>query len=116
MKAFSLLQAERNREAIVEFEQFQERYPRHELAQDSLYWSGIGYSLDRQFSRCQKVMEDYLVTCKTGRYRPSADFRKAYCAQQAKDFQSSIKEFSVFLPMIPARKSVMRRGSYWVTH
>ena len=104
MKAYSLLQAERNKEAIVEFERFQERYPRHELAQDALYWSGIGYSLDGQFSRCRQVMDDYLGVYTTGRYRASAAFRKAYCAQQAKDFQTSIKEFSAFLRNDPGAK------------
>ncbi|HEY5706388.1 MAG TPA: tetratricopeptide repeat protein [Terrimicrobiaceae bacterium] len=97
MKAFCLLQAERGKEAIAEFEQFQERYPLHELAQDALYWRGIGHSLHGQFDRCRQVMDDYLDAHKAGRYRTSAAFRKAYCAQQAKDYQTSIKELSAFL-------------------
>ena len=97
MKAFSLLQAERSKDAIAEFEQFQERYPRHELAQDALYWRGTGYSLDGQFGSCRQVMDDYLDAYKAGRYRASAVFRKAYCAQQAKDYQTSIKELNAFL-------------------
>jgi tetratricopeptide (TPR) repeat protein len=97
MKAFSLLQAERSKDAIAEFEQFQQRYPRHELAQDALYWRGTGYSLDAQFGRCRQAMDDYLEAYKAGRYRASAVFRKAYCAQQAKDYQTSVKELNAFL-------------------
>ena len=101
MKAFSLLQAEQNKEAIAEFEQFLERYPRHDLAQDALYWRGVGSSLDGQFSRCRQVMGDYLDAYKAGRYRASAVFRKAYCAQQSKDYQTSIEELSSFLSDYP---------------
>ncbi|MFZ0710393.1 MAG: tetratricopeptide repeat protein [Terrimicrobiaceae bacterium] len=97
MKAFCLLQAERNKDALTEFEQFQEQYPRHELAQDALYWRGIGSSLDRQFDRSRQLMDDYLTAYKTGRYRASAVFRKAYCAQQSKDYQTSIEELKAFL-------------------
>ena len=101
MKAFSLLQAERHNDAVAEFEQFEERYPRHDLAQDALYWRGIGYSLDRQFSRCRQVMDDYLDTYKAGRHRTTAVFRKAYCAQQSKDYQTSIEELGSFLRSYP---------------
>jgi TolA-binding protein len=101
MKAFSLLQAERHKDAIAEFEQFQERYPRHDLVQDALYWRGVGASLDGQFSRCRQVMDDYLDAYKSGRYRARAVFRKAYCAQQSKDYQTSIEELSSFLRNYP---------------
>jgi TolA-binding protein len=97
MKAFCLLQAERNNDAIAEFDRFQERYPRHELAQDALYWHGIGLSLDREFSRCRQLMDEYLQRYENGRYRASATFRKAYCAQQKKDYQTSIGELYAFL-------------------
>jgi len=97
MEAFSLLQAGRNKDAIAAFARFEERCPRHELAQDALYWRGIGSSLDGQFSRCREVMDDYLRAYRTGRNRASAAFRKAYCAQQVKDYQTSIKELRAFL-------------------
>ena len=73
MKAFSLLQAERHKDAVAEFEQFEGRYPRHDLAQDALYWRGIGYSLDGQFSRCRQVMDDYLNDLQS---RSSSDDRR----------------------------------------
>ncbi len=101
MKAFSLLQAERHKHAVAEFEQFEQRYPRHDLAQYAVYWRGIGYSLDGQFSRCRQVMDDYLNTYKAGRHRMTAVFRKAYCAQQSKDYQTSIEELSSFLRKYP---------------
>jgi TolA-binding protein len=97
MRAFCLLQAERNKDAIAEFERFQERYPRHELAQDALYWRGIGLSLERDFSGCRQLMDEYLQRYENGRYRASAGFRKAYCAQQNKDYQTSIEELYAFL-------------------
>ena len=97
MKAFCLLQADRNKDAIAEFESFQSRYPRHELAEDALYWRGIGLSINREFSRCRQLMDEYLHRYRNGRYRASAEFRKAYCAQQNKDYQASIDELYAFL-------------------
>jgi TolA-binding protein len=97
MKAFCLLQAERNKDAVAEFERFQSRYPRHELAQDALYWRGIALSIDREFTRCLQVMDEYLERYQNGRYRASAEFRKAYCAQQNKDYRASIDELYAFL-------------------
>ncbi len=52
-----------------------------------LYWRGIGLSLQREFTRAREVMETYLSTFKSGRYCASAKFRKAYCAQQTKDYR-----------------------------
>ncbi len=101
MKAFSLLQSEQHKAAVSEFEQFEQRYPRHELAQDALYWRGMGYSLDGQFGRCRQLMDDYIDTYKAGRHRSTAVFRKAYCAQQSKDYQTSIEELSAFLSNHP---------------
>ncbi len=97
MGAFCLLQAAENKEALAEFERFEEQYPRHDLRQDAIYWRGIGCSLEREFERCREVMDTYLRTYKDGRYRASAAFRKAYCAQQMKDYQTSISELEAFL-------------------
>jgi TolA-binding protein len=97
MAAFSLLQAEDHRQAIAEFERFEEQYPEHDLREDALYWRGIGWSLQREFVRAREVMETYLSTFKGGRYYASATFRKAYCAQQTKDYQTSIRELEAFL-------------------
>jgi TolA-binding protein len=97
MGAFSLLQADKNKQAIAEFERFEEQYPRHDLRQDAMYWRAIGWSFERQFERCREVMDDYLGTYNSGRYRASAVFRKAYCAQQLRDFQTSVRELKAFL-------------------
>ena len=97
MAAFSLLQAEDHRQAIAKFERFEEQYPEHDLREDALYWRGIGLSLQREFARAREVMEIYLSTFKSGRYHASATFRKAYCAQQTKDYQTSIRELEAFL-------------------
>ncbi len=97
MAAFSLLQAEENRQAIAEFERFEEHYPEHDLREDALYWRGMGLSLQRDFVRAREVMDLYLGTFKSGRYYASATFRKAYCAQQTKDYQTSIRELESFL-------------------
>ena len=97
MAAFCLLQAEENQQAIAMFERFEEQYPQHDLREDALYWLGMGFSLKREFGRAREVMDSYLSTFKSGRYRASAAFRKAYCAQQAKDYQTSIRELESFL-------------------
>jgi TolA-binding protein len=101
MKAFCLLQAERNQDAVTEFERFQERYPGHEFVPDALYWCGVGLSLQKQFAVCREKMDDYLRKFSAGRYAASAAFRKAYCAQQARDYQTSIKELYAFLRDFP---------------
>ncbi|HEY5814703.1 MAG TPA: tetratricopeptide repeat protein, partial [Terrimicrobiaceae bacterium] len=101
MEAFCLLQAEDYPEAIAKLGQFQEQHSRHELKQDALYWRGVSWSLDRKFGRCREVMDEYLRAYKSGPYRAAASFRKAYCAQQAKDYQTSIKELEIFLREYP---------------
>src|SRR5262245_3737979 len=102
MAAFSLLQAEDRRQATAEFERFEEQYPEHDLREDALYWRGIGWSLQREFARAREVMDLYLSTSKSGRYRASATFRKAYCAQQTKDYGTSIRELEAFLREHPS--------------
>jgi hypothetical protein len=42
-------------------------------------------------------MDEYLQTYENGRYGASAAFRKAYCAQQLKDYSTSVRELGVFL-------------------
>jgi TolA-binding protein len=97
MGAFCLLQAGQNKEAVMEFERFEKLYPEHDLRQDAVYWRGTGWSLQREFERCRQVMDDYLRTYEDGCYRASAVFRKAYCAQHLKDYQTSISELEAFL-------------------
>jgi TolA-binding protein len=97
MAAFSLLQAEDYQQAIVAFARFEEQYPEHDLREDAIYWRGICLSLQREFTRSREVMETYLSTFKSGRYCASANFRKAYCAQQMKDYPTSIRELEAFL-------------------
>ena len=97
MAAFTLLQAEDYRQAIADFERFEEQYPEHDLREDALYWRGMGLSLQREFARAREAMNSYLSTFKNGRYRASATFRKAYCAQQMKDYQTSGAELEAFL-------------------
>jgi len=101
MKGFTLLLDEKNREAITTFEKFQKKYPDHEMAEDSAYWRGMGYSLDRQFEKSRRAMDDYLRKFRGGRYAGSATFRKAYCAQQLEDYETSIKELRSFLRTFP---------------
>jgi TolA-binding protein len=102
LRAISLLQAEDHRQATAEFERFEEQYPEHDLREDALYWRGIGWSLQREFERAREVMDLYLSTSKSGRYRASATFRKAYCAQQTKDYGTSIRELEAFLREHPS--------------
>ncbi|HEY5954448.1 MAG TPA: tetratricopeptide repeat protein [Terrimicrobiaceae bacterium] len=101
MAAFCLLQATENREAVAAFQRFEEKYPRHDLKEEALYWRGIAWSLQREFERCREVMDDYLRTHQDGRHRASATFRKAYCGQQMKDYQTSISELEDFLGNYP---------------
>lgn len=97
MKGFTLLLAEKNKEAVEMFEKFGKKYPDHELAESASYWRGMGYSLDRQFAKSRDAMDDYLRKYKEGQYSGSAVFRKAYCAQQLEDYQRSIRELRAFL-------------------
>jgi TolA-binding protein len=101
MAAFCLLQATENKEAVAAFQRFEEKYPRHDLKEEALYWRGIAWSLQREFERCREVMDDYLLTYQDGRNRASSAFRKAYCAQQMKDYQTSIRELEDFLRNYP---------------
>jgi hypothetical protein len=76
MAAFTLLQAEDPRQAIAEFERSEEQYPQHDLREDALDWRGIGLSLQREFTRAREVMDVYLSTFKSGRYRASATLKR----------------------------------------
>ena len=104
MKGFTLLLAEKNKEAIETFEKFGKKYPSHEMAEASAYWRGMGYSLDKQFEKSRRAMDDYLRKYKDGRYAGNAVFRKAYCAQQLEDYQTSIKELRSFLRTFPGHE------------
>ena len=104
MKGFTLLLADKNKEAIGAFEKFGEKYPSHEMAGPAAYWRGMGYSLDRQFEKSGDAMDDYLRAYKDGQYAGNAAFRKAYCAQQLEDYKTSIKELRSFMRAYPGHE------------
>lgn len=101
MRGFTLLLADRSKEAIPDFERFQREYPQHEMADAAAYWYGMSFSLDKQFERCRRAMSDYLTQRKDGAYKGGAIYRRAYCAQQLEDYQTSIKELQAFLKEYP---------------
>jgi len=105
MRGFTLLLAERNKEAVAAFEEFPKKFPQHELLEASWYWRGMGYSLDKQFERSREAMEDYLTRYKDGQYVGNAVFRKAYCAQQMEDYQTSTNELRTFMRKFPGHES-----------
>lgn len=101
MKGFTLLLAEKYADAVRAFEKFPKAHPGHELAGSAAYWRGMGYSLDRKFDKARGAMDDYLKQFKDGPHAGSAVFRKAYCAQQAEDYATSIRELRAFLRAHP---------------
>jgi len=101
MQGFTCLLAERYKEGIADFERFQQQYPQHEMADAAAYWHGMGFSLDKQYARCRTVMDEYLAQRKDGAYRAGAAYRKAYCAQQLEDYQTSIRELKAYLKAYP---------------
>ncbi len=101
MKGFTMLLADRPKEGIEAFETFQRSYPEHEMADANAYWRGMGYSIDKQFAKARSVMEEYLAQRKEGAFRGGATYRKAYCAQQLEDYQTSIKELTAFIKAYP---------------
>ncbi len=101
MKGFTLLLADRSKEGIECFEQFQTAYPNHEMADANAYWRGMGYSLDKQFEKCRSVMGDYLTQRKDGAFRDGAIYRRAYCLQQLEKYDDAIKEFTAYLKAYP---------------
>ncbi len=104
MKGFTLLLAEKNQEAVETFAQFEKKYPDHELAEAAAYWLGMGYSLDKQFAKARDALDDYLRKYKDGQYAGSAVFRKAYCAQQMEDYQTSIRELRSYMRAWPGHE------------
>ncbi len=104
MKGFTLLLAERNKEAIDTFERFGKKHPSHEMAEAAAYWRGMGYSLDKQFENSRCAMDDYLRKYKDGQYAGNAAFRKAYCAQQLEDYKTSTKELRAFMRAYPGHE------------
>lgn len=104
MEGFTLLLAEKNKEAVGAFEKFGEKYPSHELSGAAAYWRGMGYSLDRQFEKSRAAMDDYLRKHQGDQYAGNAAFRKAYCAQQLEDYRTSIKELRSFMRAYPGHE------------
>jgi tetratricopeptide (TPR) repeat protein len=104
MKGFTLLLAEKFSDAVRVFEKFPKAHPGHDLAGAAAYWRGMGYSMDRKFEKARGAMDDYLKHFKDGPYAGSAAFRKAYCAQQAEDYQTSIRELRAFLRAYPGHE------------
>lgn len=104
MRGYTLLQAERNTEGAAAFENFLKTYPHHELADAAAYWRGMSYSLDKQFSKCREAMDEYLAQYKDGQFRGNAVYRKAYCAQQMEDYQTSIKELRDYMRAYPGHE------------
>jgi len=104
MKGFTLLLAERNAEAVAQFEKFPGQFPGHELAEAAAYWLGMGLSLDKQFDKARSAMDDYLKAHKSGAFAGSAHFRKAYCAQQMENYPSSIRELRAYLKNFPGHE------------
>jgi len=101
MKGFTSLLADDNPPGITSFEEFIKKHPKHELADAAQYWRAMAFSLDKQFEVARQAMQDYLDERKDGAFRSAAFFRKAYCAQQLEDYQTSINELSEYLRKYP---------------
>lgn len=102
MKGFTLLLAEQNPEAIAAFDEFHRKHKSHELEDPATYWRAMGFSLNEQYQQAREEMDRYLEKFgKDGRFRGEATFRKAYCAQQLKDYETSIQELTDYLKRFP---------------
>lgn len=101
MRGFTLLLADRPKEGAVDFEKFLREYPQHDMTDAAAYWYGMSFSLDKQFQKARDVMGEYLAQRKDGSFRGGATYRKAYCAQQLEDYQTSIKELKAYIKDYP---------------
>lgn len=101
LRAFTRLLAEDNKAAIEDFRAFLKAHSKHELADAAHYWLGMAHSLDKQFAEAREIFSDYLESRKDGAFRESAHFRRAYCAQQLEDFNTSIRELYEHIRQYP---------------
>ena len=102
LKAFALLQAEKNTESAAAFSEFVIAFPTHELVDDADYWLGMSWAFDKQYDKALKAMEAYLGKHKSGIHRGAAVYRMAYCHQQMGKFGTAIDELHDYLEKFPA--------------
>ncbi len=101
LKAFALLQAEKNKESAKAFIDFTTQFPTHELADDADYWLGMAWAFDKQYDKALKSMDAYLEKHQKGKHRGAAVYRKAYCYQQMDKFGTAIDELHDYLEKYP---------------
>ncbi len=101
LKAFSLLQAEKNAESAAAFIDFSNQFSTHELVDDADYWLGMCWAFDKQYEKALKAMDAYLEKHQKGKHRGAAVYRKAYCYQQMGKFGTAIDELHDYLEKYP---------------
>lgn len=101
LKAFALLQAEKNAESATAFIDFSNQFSTHELVDDADYWLGMSWTFDKQYEKALKSMDAYLEKHKKGSHRGAAVYRKAYCYQQMGKFGTAIDELHDYLEKYP---------------
>ncbi len=101
LKAFALLQAEKNMESAAAFVDFSNQFPTHELVDDADYWLGMSWAFDKQYEKALHAMDAYLEKHKKGIHRGAAVYRKAYCYQQMGKFGTAIDELHDYLEKYP---------------
>jgi len=102
MKGFTHLLAEENMAAVEAFDELLLKDAKHELADPGMYWRAMAFSLDKQYARAREELDAYLGRHgQDGAFRGAAVFRKAYCAQQLEDYETSIRELGDYLRKFP---------------
>lgn len=104
-EGFTQLLAEDQTAAVKAFESLPKKHKGSELVEAALYWRGMGYSLAKNHEKARSVFAEYLKNYPSGSHRGAAEFRKAYCAQNAMAYPTAIRELRAFLKNHPGHES-----------
>ena len=99
MEGICLLEQDLNLEAVDAFVDVQKKYPAAaDVVEDSIYWTGMARSFEKQHAQARSQMEAYLKRYpQNARHGPDARFRIAFSTFGMAEYPKAIEELKDFI-------------------
>lgn len=102
MAGMSRLMADEAAQAQGVFADLQQNFGKLPVAEDAHYWEGVAISFQQEYEECREHLATHLQRyAKSGRYRASATFKRAYCLFALGLYEDAIEELRSYATSFP---------------
>lgn len=102
MAGMARLMADEAPEAQAVFADIQKRFGKLPVAEDANYWEAVAMSFQKDYEGCREHLAAHLKRyAKSGRYKASATFKRAYCLFALGAYDDAIGELRAYAEAFP---------------